>query len=70
MDHMASGLIGEIHRMEAASGKPRVRDVLVVTLVRTQIVWGVMTDTTQDQRNHGERVRVKVTNFDIEPTRL
>lgn len=40
MEPMASGLLGEFRRLDAAQGGTRRRDVVVATL---------------DQRNHGER---------------
>ncbi|BEI79790.1 hypothetical protein CcaverHIS002_0103190 [Cutaneotrichosporon cavernicola] len=56
MEPMASGLIGEFRRLEAESGRRRARDVIVATL---------------DQRNHGERRRIRSKEtFDSNPARL
>ncbi|KAL1409340.1 hypothetical protein Q8F55_003322 [Vanrija albida] len=57
LDGMATGLLGEIRRLDAEAGHTRRRDVLVVTM---------------DQRNHGERRRHRKGNlpFPKNPHRL
>jgi hypothetical protein len=57
MEPMASGLLGEIKKLEQAGGRKKARDVLVVTL---------------DHRNHGERTRYRNVNlsYDKNPLHL
>ena len=56
MEAMACGLIGEINRLHEVGGRRKTRDVLVATL---------------DQRNHGERRRIRDgKKFGNNPARL
>jgi hypothetical protein len=48
MEPFARGMLGEVRRLAAESGRTRTRDLLVVTL---------------DHRNHGQRLKVKNTNL-------
>ncbi|BEJ00229.1 hypothetical protein CcaverHIS631_0500860 [Cutaneotrichosporon cavernicola] len=48
MEPFARGMLGEVSRLAAESGRRRTRDLLVITL---------------DHRNHGERLRHKKTNL-------
>lgn len=48
MQPFARGMLGEVSRLAAESGRKRTRDLLVVTL---------------DHRNHGTRLKHKNTNL-------
>jgi hypothetical protein len=58
MHPMASGIIGEAHRLDAVGGRKRTRDLLVVTVVSCNSTRARKL-TSQDQRNHGSRRRIK-----------
>lgn len=72
MEPMASGLIGEIRRLEAAGARRKTRDVIVATLVSAPPppLASPIADR-QDQRNHGERRRIRnKESFETNPGRL
>lgn len=82
LDKLAAGILGEMNKLEQAQGE-RQRDVLIVTLVSSGLFLKAMCVcrsrsrhpgqllTSQDQRNHGERRRIKDgSNFDTYPMRL